>query len=476
MIVASRRRAAGAGHPPQDAVAIVGAAARMPGAPDLGAFWALLEQGRDAVTAIPPDRFDQARWLHPRRSEAGRSYTFAAGTIGDAAGFDAQAFGLSPREAIEIDPQQRVLLEVTAEAFEDAGWSAERLAGRNIAVFAGGSSTDYAELRLADPATVDRFFMTGNALSILSNRIGNVFDLRGPAQTIDTACSSSLVALHLAMRALADDPALEGAVVGGVSMLLSPYSFIGFSRAGMLSPTGRCRAFDAAADGYVRAEGAGAVILKRLPDAIAGGDTINAVLLGSGVNAAGRTIGLSLSNRAAQAALMERVIARAGIPPDRFLAFEAHGTGTRVGDPAETWAIGTTIAQRRAAPLPIGSVKTNIGHLEAASGMAGLLKAVLMLKHGAIPPSLHFNEPNPEIDFDGLNLAVQTRHARLEPRPDAVVGVNSFGFGGTNATVLVGRAPEPRPARATGVRGSPPLVLSARSAAALALETPAKRA
>ena len=465
----SRRRAAGARTRPQESFAIVGAAARLPGAPDLDAFWSLLEQGRDAVTTIPPDRFDQARWLHPRKSEAGRSYTFAAGTIGDAAGFDAQAFGLSPREAAEMDPQQRVLLEVAAHAFEDAGWPAERLAGRNIAVFVGGSSTDYAELRLADPSAADRFFMTGNALSILSNRIGNVFDLRGPAQTIDTACSSSLVALHLAMRALADDPALEGAVVGGVSMLLSPYSFIGFSRAGMLSPTGRCRAFDAAADGYVRAEGAGAVILKRLPDAMAAGDPIRAVLLGSGVNAAGRTIGLSLPNRAAQATLMERVIARAGIAPDRFLAFEAHGTGTRVGDPAETWAIGTTIAQRRAAPLPIGSVKTNIGHLEAASGMAGLLKAVLMLRHGAIPPSLHFHDPNPEIDFAALNLAVQTRHARIEARPDAVVGVNSFGFGGTNATVLVGRAPEPRPARAPQGRGSPPLVLSARSAAALAL-------
>ncbi|CAH0303644.1 type I polyketide synthase [Roseomonas sp. CECT 9278] len=469
MSAGRRRRTTGPGKAAQDAVAIVGAACRLPGAPDLDAFWSLLEHGGDAVTAIPPDRFDQARWLHPRKSEAGRTYTFAAGTIGDAAGFDAQAFGLSPREAAEMDPQQRVLLEVAAGAFEDAGWPAERLSGRNVAVFIGGSSTDYAELRLADPSAADRFFMTGNALSILSNRIGNVFDLRGPAQTIDTACSSSLVALHLALRALADDPGLEAAVVGGVSMLLSPYSFIGFSRARMLSPTGRCRAFDAAADGYVRAEGAGAVILKRLPDAMAAGDPIRAVLLGSGANAAGRTIGLSLPNRAAQAALMERVIARADIAPERFLAFEAHGTGTRVGDPAETWAIGTTIAQRRAAPLPIGSVKTNIGHLEAASGMAGLLKAVLMLQHGAIPPSLHFHDPNPEIDFAALNIAVQTRHAPLPPRADAVVGINSFGFGGTNATVLVGRAPVAAPARAERGRGSPPLVLSARSAAALGL-------
>ena len=462
------RRADRAGRP-AGGIAIVGAACRLPGAPDLDAFWSLLTEGRDAVTAIPAERFDQARWLHPRKSEPGRSYTFAAGTIGDAAGFDAQAFGLSPREAAEMDPQQRVLLEVAAEAFEDAGWRGERLAGRNLAVFVGGSSTDYAELRLSDPAAADRFFMTGNALSILSNRIGNVFDLRGPAQTVDTACSSSLVALDLAVRALQDDPGLEAAVVGGVSMLLSPYSFIGFSRAGMLSPTGRCRAFDAAADGYVRAEGAGVVVLKRLPDAIADGDAIRAVILGTGSNAAGRTIGLSLPNRTAQAALMERVIGRAGVAPDRFIAFEAHGTGTRVGDPAETWAIGTTIAQRRAAPLPVGSVKTNIGHLEAGSGMAGLLKAMLMLEKGAIPPSLHFREPNPEIDFGGLNIAVQTSLAAVPVAADSVVGVNSFGFGGTNATVLLGRAPAMAPARVARAGGTPPLVLSTRSEAALRL-------
>lgn len=454
---------------PAGGIAIIGAACRLPGAPDLDAFWTLLAEGRDAVTTVPAERFDQARWGHPRKSEPGRAYTFAAGTIGDAAGFDAPAFGLSPREAAEMDPQQRLLLEVTAEAFEDAGWPAERLAGRNIAVFAGGSSTDYAELRLEDPSAGDRFFMTGNALSILANRIGNVFDLRGAAQTVDTACSSSLVALHIAAQALADDPGLEAAVVGGVNMLLSPYSFIGFSRAGMLSPTGRCRAFDASADGYVRGEGAGVVVLKRVEDAIAAGDPIRAVLLGSGANAAGRTIGLSLPNRAAQATLMTRVVARAGITPDRFLAFEAHGTGTRVGDPAESWAIGTTIARHRATPLPIGSVKTNIGHLEAGSGMAGLLKAMLMLEHGAVPPSLHFNEPNPDIDFDALNLAVPTTLTRRAMREDAVVGINSFGFGGTNATVLLSRAPAAKRAPAGRARGSPPLVISARSEAALGL-------
>jgi phthiocerol/phenolphthiocerol synthesis type-I polyketide synthase C len=258
-------------------------------------------------------------------------------------------------------------------------------------------------------------------------------------------------------------------VVGGVNMLLSPYSFIGFSRAGMLSPTGRCRAFDAAADGYVRGEGAGVVVLKRLADAVTDGDPIQAVLLGSGANAAGRTIGLSLPNRTAQAALMERVLVDADVAPERFLAFEAHGTGTRVGDPAESWAIGTTIARYRSTPLPVGSVKTNIGHLEAGSGMAGLLKAVLMLKKGAVPPSLHFNEPSPDIDFDGLNITVPISLTAAVPREDAVVGVNSFGFGGTNATVLLGRAPARKPVPASRARGNPPLVLSAKSEAALAL-------
>lgn len=448
-------------------IAVVGAACRFPGAPDLDAFWSLLAEGRDAVTTLPPERFDQGRWLHPRAGEPGRSYTFAAGTVGDVTGFDAAAFGISMREAAEMDPQQRLLLEVAAEAIEDSAIPAERLAGRHVGVFIGGSSTDFAELRLADPAAADRFLMTGNALSILANRIGNVFDLRGPAQTIDTACSSALVALHLAARALADDPELEAAVVGGVNLLLSPYSFIGFSRAGMLSPGGRCRAFDAAADGYVRAEGAGVVVLKRLPDALAAGDRVRGVLLGSDANAAGRTIGLSLPDRAAQAALIERVVTRAAVAPDRFLAFEAHGTGTRVGDPAETWAIGTAIAQRRAAPLPIGSVKTNVGHLEPASGMAGLLKAMLMLEKGALVPSLHFDTPNPEIDFAGLNLAVATRHTAVPVAPDAVVGVNAFGFGGTNATVLLGRAPERPPQPEPSGRGAPPLVVSARSREAL---------
>ncbi|MCQ4159375.1 type I polyketide synthase, partial [Roseomonas sp. GC11] len=460
------RKSAGHRAAPEP-IAIVGAACRLPGAPDLDRFWDMLASGTDAVSTLPEGRFTQAAFHHPRKGEPGRSYSFAAAHLGDITGFDAPAFGLSPREAAEMDPQQRLLLEVTAEALEDAGWPASRLAGRMIGAWVGGSSTDHAELRLADPAGTDRYFMTGNTLSILANRLTNVFDLRGPGQTVDTACSSSLVALAAAIAALRAGQ-VEAAIVGGVQLLLSPFAFAGFSRAGMLSARGRCQAFDAAADGYVRGEGAGAVVLKPLSAAQADGDAIRAVILACGTNAAGRTIGLSLPNREAQAALLNRVLAEAGVGREELAYFEAHGTGTQAGDPAESWAIGTALAQGRATPLPIGSVKTNIGHLEPASGMAGLFKAMLVLERGAVPPNLHFHTPNPNIDFAGLNLRVPTALEAVEIGPRSVAGVNSFGFGGTNASLLLGVAPPRATAAPRALRNSaPPLLLTARSAAAL---------
>jgi phthiocerol/phenolphthiocerol synthesis type-I polyketide synthase C len=463
-----RRNAPDRAGPASTPIAIIGAGLRLPGAADLDGLWRLLESGTDAVSTLPTDRFTQAAFHHPRRGEPGRSYTFAAGHLGDVSGFDAPAFGISPREAAEMDPQQRLLLEVTAEAFEDAGLPHSSVAGQEIGVFVGGSSTDYADIRLPDHSGGDRYFMTGNALSILSNRLTNVFDLRGPGQTIDTACSSSLVALHAACRALAEGR-MPAAVAAGVQLLLSPYAFVGFSRAGMLSPTGRCRVFDAAADGYVRAEGAGAVILKRLDDALRDGDAIRGVILGSGVNAAGRTIGMSLPNRDAQARLIRQVMGEAGVGPAGLGYFEAHGTGTQAGDPVEAWAIGTAAAAGRDAPLPVGSIKTNVGHLEPASGMAGLFKAMLVLDRRAVPPVLHQVSPNPGIDFAALNIRVPTALEPMDGPADAAVGVNSFGFGGTNACVLLG--PAPRPHRAAGAAKAPavepPLVLSARSAEAL---------
>ncbi|MGK7864062.1 SDR family NAD(P)-dependent oxidoreductase [Falsiroseomonas sp. E2-1-a4] len=449
-------------------IAILGLGCRLPGAADADALWSLLETGRDAVTTVPADRFNQAAFLHPRRSEPGRAYTFAAGTLGDVRGFDAGAFGISPREAAEMDPQQRLLLEVTLAAMEDAGMRPSALAGRDVGVFVGGSSTDYGDLRLLDHAGGDRYFMTGNALSILSNRLTNVFDLRGPAETIDTACASSLVALHAACQALAEGR-LEAAVVAGVQMLLSPFPFVGFSRAGMLSPTGRCRAFTAGADGYVRAEGSAAFLLKPLDAALAAGDAIRAVILGSGVSAVGRSIGLSLPNRDAQAKLIRQVMQDAGVTADRLAYWEAHGTGTQAGDPAEAWAIGQAAAGRDA-PLPVGSIKSNIGHLEPASGVAGLAKALLVLERRQVPATLHQGEPNPNIDFAGLNIRVPAALEALADIAHPVVGVNSFGFGGTNASVLLGPAPAPRRVAKVAKAGPPPpppLLLSARSAAAL---------
>jgi phthiocerol/phenolphthiocerol synthesis type-I polyketide synthase C len=459
---------------PATPIAILGVGCRLPGAGDPDALWSLLASGTDAVSTLPADRFNQAAFLHPRRGEPGRSYTFAAGTIGDARGFDAGAFGISPREAAEMDPQQRILLEVTAQALEDAGCRASALAGRDVGVFVGGSATDYGDLQLFDASAGDRYFMTGNALSILANRLTNVFDLRGPAETIDTACASSLVALHAACRALAEGR-LEAAVVAGVQMLLSPFPFVGFSRAGMLSPTGRCRAFAAGADGYVRAEGSAALLLKPLDAALAAGDAIRGVILASGVSAVGRSIGLSLPNRDSQARLIRQVMVDAGVGAERLAYFEAHGTGTQAGDPVEAWAIGQAMLQSggRATPLPVGSIKSNIGHLEPASGVAGLLKALLVLEKRQVPATLHQGEPNPNIDFAGLNIRVP---AELEPLADIaepVVGVNSFGFGGTNASVLLGPAPArlvrpAKPGEAPAGSGTmPPLLLSARSAAAL---------
>ncbi|MDO6413649.1 type I polyketide synthase [Sphingomonas sp. BIUV-7] len=460
------------------AIAIVGAACRLPGAPDLDSFWQLLIEGRDAVTEIPDDRWNKAQLLHPEKGHRGKAYTFAAGTLGDVSGFDPAFFGISPREATQMDPQQRLLLELAYEAIEDAGIDMVELAGRNVGVFVGGSSWDYLNLNVADVSTTDPYSMIGVTLSILSNRISHVFDLHGPSFTIDTACSSSLVALHQACEAIRAGQ-IEAAIVGGVSLLLAPQSFVGFCAASMLSPKGRCHAFGADADGYVRSEGGGIVILKPLADAIAAGDPVRAVIRGTGVNSDGRTTGLSLPNRDAQAALLTQVYGRFGIDPESLSYLEAHGTGTQAGDPIEANALGSVLGRPRTNPLPIGSVKTNIGHLEAGSGMAGLLKAMLVAQHGAIPPSLHSAAANPNIAFDELNLRLAHD---LEPLPEGrrTIGINSFGFGGTNAhAVLESRSlfsvaeKDVRRPSGDGVRRDdalevlPPLLLAARSDAAL---------
>lgn len=455
-------------------IAIVGMSCRFPGGvtgPE--EFWSLLESEKDAVTHIPADRFGTEFYQHPSKREPGKSYTFAAGVLDDVAGFDAAFFGISPREATQMDPQQRLLLELTWEAFEDAGVRPEALRGSDCAVYVGVASSDYGNRNMDDLNTVDPYSATGNTLSIASNRISWVYDLRGPSMSIDTACSSSLVALHQAVKALQTGDA-SMALAGGVNLLLHPFGFVGFSKASMLSPRGRCRAFDATGDGYVRAEGGAVVVLKTLERALADGDTIHAVIAGSGVNSDGFTQGgISVPGTPTQAALLREVYARAQIDPRTVDYLEAHGTGTAVGDPIETRALADVVGAGRDAdkPLLIGSVKTNIGHLETGSGMAGLLKAVLCLKHRAVPRSLHFEKPNPNIDFAGGHLRVVERMTPIGAHGrELVVGVNSFGFGGTNAHVVLTEAParQAEMQQAVQVEGFAPLVLTARSERALA--------
>ncbi|MFC9971175.1 SDR family NAD(P)-dependent oxidoreductase [Spirillospora sp. NPDC127200] len=426
------------------AVAIVGAACRLPGGVnDLDHLWEVLRDGRDLVGRVPPDRFDVDRFVDESMPRKGKSYTAAGGFLEDLAGFDAGYFGVSPREAAQMDPQQRLLLEVAVEALDDAGIDPAPLAGGDTAVYVGISDASYGALQMLSTDTVNPYTMSGAASSIAANRLSHFFGLRGPSMAVDTACSSALVALDRACKTI-----LEGtsriALCGSANALLSPYHYIGFSQASMLSPTGHCHSFSANADGYVRAEGAGLVVLKRLTDALADGDRVHGVILGSAANSDGRTMGLALPNADAQEELLRQVYQRTNVHPDELVYLEAHGTGTPVGDPIEAHAIGRALGVGRSSgPLPIGSVKSNLGHLEPASGMAGLFKALLVLRHGLIPASLHADPPSPDIDFAGLNLAVA---AAPEPIADArrpVVGVNSFGFGGANAHVLLTTPPGP---------------------------------
>ena len=430
-------------------VAITGISARLPGASTEEEFWRLLTEGRCAVGPLPKGRWSADRYFHARTSEPGFSYSFSGGYLDNPWDFDPSVFGISPREAAEMDPQQRLLLEVVWGALEDSGIPASSLAGANVGVYVGASSLDYGNLHTTDPAAIESHFMTGNTLSILSNRISYIYDLRGPSFTVDTACSSSLVAFAEAHAAITSGR-IDMAIVAGVNMLLSPSSFIGFSRASMLSPTGLCRPFSAVGDGYVRAEGAVAMVLSRLSTAAEKNYPVRAVALASGINSDGKTSGISLPSMEGQRELLHRIYGQGdgGIDPNRLAFVEAHGTGTRVGDPAEATAIGEALGRPRSAPLPIGSVKSNIGHLEPASGLAGLYKAVLALEHGQLPRSLHADEPNPAIDFQGLNLALARETVALPQDGTWLAGVSSFGFGGTNAHVVISQ-PEPVPQKTT---------------------------
>eukprot|EP00913_Durusdinium_trenchii_P021304 g20017.t1 len=428
---------------------------------------ALIANGRCTVTRIPADRWDLARFWHPVPGTPGKTYTYAAGVIDSVYDFDPAVFGLSQREAMQMDPQQRVLLTLVWKALEDANLPASSLAKERVGVYIGASSLESGNLSSEDPASGSPYFMTGNTLSIVSNRISHVFGLNGPSMTIDTACSSSLVALDQAARAL-ERGDIDTAIVGGVNILVHPLSFVGFAQARMLSPEGLCRAYDTNGHGYVRSEGGAALVLRRTDRARQQHDRSYARIHATGVNSSGRTNGISLPSREAQADLLRSIYQGNGIDVNRVAFIEGHGTGTRVGDPAEVWAIGSVIGQNRRAPLPIGSIKSNIGHTEPVSGLFGLFKAMIALEKDYLPATLHIEKTNEDIDFDALNVRVNTSALKLLPAKEPrLAGVNSFGFGGTNAHVVIGD-PERTAVPDTSPKGDNVLFLaSAHSASAL---------
>lgn len=458
-------------------VAVIGIGCRLPGGvTGPGDLWALLEQGVDAITPTPPDRWDVDRFYSPKPQQPGRISARRGGYLDEVDTFDAAFFGISGRIAEQMDPQQRQLLEVAWETFEDAGVLPGACAGTRTGVFIGACSQDYGALQSA-PGEVEGLgphSATGTFMSIVSNRLSYTFDLRGPSMTIDTACSSSLVAVHLAVQSLRRGES-DLALAGGVNLMLTPQFGIALSQAAMLSPDGRSRAFDAGANGYVRGEGVGLVMLKPLSAARAAGDRIYALVHGSAVNQDGRTQGITVPSGESQEANFRAALAVAGVAPADIGYVEAHGTGTPVGDPIEANALGRVLADGRAPghPALLGSIKTNIGHLEAAAGIAGLIKAALCVRYRRVPASLHYREGNPDIDFATLPISVAaTGQSWPAGHPVAYASVNSFGFGGTNANVVLGEAPGETgaapPSRGAG-SGSMPTVLtfSARSAAAL---------
>ena len=445
-------------------VAVIGLSFRFPNT-DAEHYWQDLIEGKNLVREVAPDRWSQDAYLHPAREHPGTAYTFAAGSLGDIAGFDAAFFGISPREAQLMDPQQRLLLELCWETLENAGIPASRMRGSNCGVYIGISSADYSYRMADDLGAIDASTATGNTASIAANRLSYVFDLHGPSMAVDTACSSAMVAFHQACQAIATGE-ISQALTGGVSLHLHPYGFVTFSKATMLSPEGRCKVFDASGDGYVRSEGGGLFLLKDFDQAVADGDNILAVVAGTAVNTDGHKSGLTVPNVDAQATLMREVYRRAGIEASAIDYLEAHGTGTPVGDPIETRAIGLALGQARTAemPLPIGSVKSNLGHLEAASGVAGLVKSIFCLRHRTVPATIGIRTLNPNIRTADWNIDVVTQPRALRQEGPLTIGVNSFGFGGANAHVILQSPDIAAPAKTARLVGrSPlPLVISAR--------------
>ncbi|MEH0554901.1 SDR family NAD(P)-dependent oxidoreductase [Streptomyces sp. B21-101] len=468
----------------ENAVAVVGISCRLPGgAHGPGQFWELLAEGRDAVREVPADRWNADAFFSEDPSAPGRAVARRGGFLDRVDGFDARFFGISPREATAMDPQQRLVLELAWEALENAGTVPDRLRGSRAGVFVGAMADDYATLsRRAGAEAVDAFTSTGLARSVIANRVSYLLGLTGPSLTVDSGQSSALVAVHQACQALARGD-VEWALAGGVNLILAPESQVTVSKFGGMSPQGRAYVFDARAEGYVRGEGGGLVVLKRLSDAVADGDDVVCVIAGGAVTNDGGGEGLTVPSAAGQEEVLRLAYADAGVSPAAVGYVELHGTGTRAGDPVEARALGAVLgrAEGRGEPLRVGSAKTNVGHLEGAAGIVGLIKAALAVRHRHIPASLHFRSPAAGIDLQELNLRVQTQ---TEPWPQLdndreddggrapVAGVSSFGMGGTNCHLVLTAGPE-RPPAETALEdpavggGVVPWTLSAKTPAAL---------
>ena len=422
-------------------IAIVGMSCRLPGDVETPeAFWTLLERQVDAISEVPGDRWPIDAYHNADLDAPGKMISRYGGFVPHLYDFDAPFFRIAPREAVTLDPQQRLLLELGWESLEHGGIAPDSLTGKAVGVFVGISSIDYWQRVLAQhPEKIDAYLATGNTHSVAAGRLSFLLGVTGPSMAVDAACASSLVAVHLACQSLRQQEC-EMALAGGVNRIITPEASINFTKARMLSADGRCRTFDAQASGFGRAEGGGMVVLKRWRDAVRDGDRIHALILKSAVNHDGRSSGLTVPNGPAQQAVIRQALQFSRIEPEKVSYIETHGTGTALGDPIEVGALREVFGGKRGSdrPLVLGSVKTNIGHLEAASGIAGLIKTTLALEHQQIPANLHFNTPNPHIEWDALPMTVPTTAMPwLSGEQPRIAGVSAFGFNGTNAHVIL---------------------------------------
>jgi acyl transferase domain-containing protein len=458
---------------PHEPIAVIGLACRLPGAADPAAFWDLLRRGGEAIREVPPDRWDADAFYDPDPDAPGRMNTRWGGFLDRPHWFDREFFKLGAWEASRMDPQQRLLLELAWEALEDAGQAADRLAGGPVGVFVGLTNFDYLREALRDPAGVDSYALAGGGLALAANRLSYHFDFCGPSVALDTACSSGLVAVHQACRSLRSGEA-DLALAGAVSLILAPEPLIAFTKMKVLSPDGKCRAFDAGANGFVFGEGGGVVVLKPLARALADGDPVRAVIRGSAVNHNGQGFKLLAPHGTAQQAVLRRAWGDAGVGAEQLRYVEANGTGSPLGDAIEAQALGAVLAGRPDR-CRLGSVKTNLGNLGPVGGLAGLIKVVLALERRQIPASLHCRRPNPQVPWDRVPLEVQQETGPWPSGPGPLVaGVSAFGVGGTNAHVVLEESPSPVCSIPVSFPPEPPacsphlLVLSAATPDALA--------